>query len=313
LSQELETSVRDGFTLGAVGNCIISCPLSQYADRDDQFASTLKILGQSTVLYGNLESSILDIREFNGFPYSWDGDWALVSEPAVARDLVKMGLHVVSRANNHALDWGIEGMRETSRWLDAAGLVHAGAGENRGLAVAPRYFESAKGRIGIVSMVSTYRATTAALPTAGAAPGRPGVNALGVKRTTIFPSEVMTALARVDGMFNPKPPSEKTEPHSDRKAPVPGTPPTKLTLFENEFELGDSPAYRYKIDPVDLAEVLRSIRQGKEHSDFLIAAIHSHECWPCTFPESPAKFLSELARAALMRAPTPSSRPAFTI
>ena len=53
-----------------------------------------------------------------------------------------MGFSIVSRANNHALDWGIEGLHETSRWLDEAGIVHAGAGETRGLARAPQYFES---------------------------------------------------------------------------------------------------------------------------------------------------------------------------
>ena len=32
------------------------------------------------------------------------------------------------------MDWGLEGMRETSRWLDEAGLVYSGAGENEGIA-----------------------------------------------------------------------------------------------------------------------------------------------------------------------------------
>jgi hypothetical protein len=261
LSQELETSVRDGFTLGAVGDCITSRALSQYADRDDGFAAILKILGQSTALYGNMETSILDLREFKGYPYSWDGDWTLRADPAVAKDLAKMGFALVSRANNHALDWGIEGMRETSRWLDSDGLVHAGTGENRGLARAASYFESAKGRVAFVSMVSTYRATSAALPAAGAAPGRPGVNALAVQRITIVPPDVMTALARMKDIFNPEPPDKKTEQPSGGKTPT--GPPAKLTLFDNEFELGDAPAYRYQMDPVDLAEILRSIRQGK--------------------------------------------------
>ena len=54
-----------------------------------------------------------------------------------------MRFHVFSRANNHALDWGLEGMRESSRWLDSAGLVHAGVGESLGKARAAAYFESA--------------------------------------------------------------------------------------------------------------------------------------------------------------------------
>jgi poly-gamma-glutamate synthesis protein (capsule biosynthesis protein) len=296
LSQELETSVKDGFTLGAVGDCIISRPLSHYAERDDAFAMVLKLLAQNSVMYGNMETSILDIRDFKGYPYS-DGDWTLLAEPAVANDLVKMGFRMVSRANNHALDWGPEGMRETSRWLDAAGLVHAGVGENRGLARAARYFESDKGRVAIVSMVSTFRPTTAALPPMGAAPGRPGVDGLTLKKFTIVPANVMAALGGIERSFNPR---EEEGPSNEAEKPEKRNgPPRTLSLFENEFAVGDTPGYRYEMDKTDLAEILRSIRQGKEHADFLIATIHSHECSPCTWPSLPAAFLRDLARAAI--------------
>src|SRR5262249_13208285 len=35
-----------------------------------------------------------------------------------------------SLANNHTLDWGDEGLQETLRTLDLAGIAHAGAGRN---------------------------------------------------------------------------------------------------------------------------------------------------------------------------------------
>src|SRR5215471_17339122 len=70
LERELQTSVADGFTLAAVGDCIISRPLSQYAERDPNFASTVKILKQSDATYGNLETTIFDMREFKGYPTS---------------------------------------------------------------------------------------------------------------------------------------------------------------------------------------------------------------------------------------------------
>src|SRR3989440_12614885 len=40
-------------------------------------------------------------------------------------------------ANNHVLDWGYEGLSETLRTLDAAGVKHAGAGNDAGDAAAP--------------------------------------------------------------------------------------------------------------------------------------------------------------------------------
>jgi poly-gamma-glutamate synthesis protein (capsule biosynthesis protein) len=284
LSRELEMSVADGFKLTAVGDCIISRPLSQSMERDESFAKAIQILRDSDAAVGNLETTIVDINQFKGYPYSWDGDWTLLSEPQVAKDLATMGFDLFSRANNHAMDWGIEGMRETSRWLDDVGLIHAGSGENEGLARAARYFESKKGRIAIVSMASSFRPTTDALSTLGAAPGRPGVNALKVKKITIVTSEMMTSLNKFYQTVNPK---EEVNKQS------------KLSLFGNEFEAGKSFGYRYEMNPNDLAAIMRNIRSGKQNADFLIATIHSHETTDDSFPQQPAGFLKDLARASI--------------
>src|SRR5271165_2438584 len=152
LARELETNVPDGFTLVTVGDCIISRPLLQYAASDELFRNVVDILKRADVTYGNMETSIFDLRHFTGYPYPGPEDVSLVAVPEVAKDLAQMGFDLVSRANNHALDWGVEGMRETSHWLEAAGIAYAGVGENLGLAQAAGYFEGAKGRIGLVSM-----------------------------------------------------------------------------------------------------------------------------------------------------------------
>lgn len=67
--------------------------------------------------------------------------------------------------------------------------------------------------------------------------------------------------------------------------------------------MADSPPhFSYEMNPSDLEEILRSIRIGKRNSDFLIAAIRSHEtATPINIhvdPE-PADFLIELARATI--------------
>jgi poly-gamma-glutamate synthesis protein (capsule biosynthesis protein) len=70
-----------------------------------------------------------------------------------------------------------------------------------------------------------------------------------------------------------------------------------LDLFETRFVVGDRPGYRYQVDPLDREENLKSIRQGKQHSDFLIATIHAHEEGAgCA---EPGDFLPDLARAAI--------------
>ncbi len=288
LNAELHTSVRDGFTLTAVGDLIISRPLSQYGSREPGFKSVLDILKQGDALYGNMETSILDLRYFKGYPYSYAGDWTLSALPSVAQDLKKMGFDFVSRANNHAEDWGIEGMRETSHWLDSAGIVWAGVGEDRGLARAPAFYESDKGRIAIVSFASTFLPTAAALPPQGAAPGRPGVSALTVTQYNDVPKATMQSLAQVACQLQHK--------HC-------GQIPGELNLYMQNFKLSDSFRYEYSMDPEDQAEIYKSIREGKQNADFLVAAVHSHDCQlDCDDPSKPelaAAYLRTLAHNAI--------------
>jgi poly-gamma-glutamate synthesis protein (capsule biosynthesis protein) len=295
LAQESATSVPDGFTLAAVGDCIISRPMAQYAGRDPEFAAVMKLLQGADVTYGNMETTVLDLRTFKGYPYPGPDDVSLVSEPGVAKDLAGMGFDLMSRANNHALDWGVEGMRETSRWMDEAHLSYAGAGENRGLARAPGYFESGKGRIAIVSMATTFRPGSNALPARGAAPARPGISGLQLKKTTVVTPEVFQQVLKLrDTLF----PSLAGKESPDGAG--------KLTMFEQHFEAGSPAGYRYEMDPIDLAEILQGVRQGKQHSDFLLVTIHSHEPANFSVPDgstdqgdAPAAFLQELAHAAV--------------
>ena len=292
LARELETNVPDGFTLVTVGDCIISRPLLQYAAHDEGFRKVVEILQHADVTYGNMETSIFDIRHFRGYPYPGPDDVTLVASPEVAKDMAQMGFDLVSRANNHALDWGVEGMRETSHWLEAAGIAYAGIGENLGLAQAAGYFEGAKGRVGLVSMASTFRPGSEALPAMAAAPARPGINALTVKKAiTVSPQQMLEVVRLRNSLY----PAEK-----DSKTPE------ELTLFGNKFVLGKSFGFEYAMDPVDLAGILWGVRQGKQHADFLITSIHSHEPAGSTKPESkndfddmPAGFVRDLAHQAI--------------
>lgn len=292
LARELVTNVPGGFTLVTVGDCITSRPLLQYAARDQGLRNVVDILQRADVTYGNMETSILDLRHFNGYPYAGPGDVTLLATPGVAKDLALMGFDIVSRANNHALDWGVEGMRETSRWLESAGIAYAGVGENLGMARAAGYFDSAKGRVGLVSMASTFTPDTDALAAREAAPARPGINALNLKRTVVVSREQMNEVVRLQHMLYP---AEKDS-----------GPPDEVSLLGNKFVAGKNFGYEYAMDATELSGILRGVRQGKQHADFLIVSIHSHEPAASAkseplndFEDVPAGFLQELAHQAV--------------
>jgi poly-gamma-glutamate capsule biosynthesis protein CapA/YwtB (metallophosphatase superfamily) len=288
IEKELQASVPDGFSTIAVGDLIISRPLSQHAGAMPGFGGVLDILRGSDVTFGNLETTIFDPRTFEGAPYSWEGDWTNASVPAVAGDLKAMGFDIVGRANNHSQDWGLEGMRETARWLDDAGIAHAGAGESHRMARAPAYFESPKGRIALVSIASTFRPTSESLPPAATAPGRPGLSALHVKTTAQVPRSAVEALAKV-------------------QCSLAGTHcndvPAEGQLFGTAYREAERFSYEHTMDPDDLREIYGAIRAAQLNADFVIVAIHSHECSVgCddeNAPNGAANFLKQLAREAI--------------
>jgi poly-gamma-glutamate capsule biosynthesis protein CapA/YwtB (metallophosphatase superfamily) len=283
--RELRKAIAGDFTLAAVGDCIISRPISQAIERDGAFGAIVSLLREADVCCGNLETSIFEPDGFPGHPYSWDGDWPLASVPAVAEDLARLGFQLMARANNHALDWGIEGMRETTRRLRAAGIVGAGVGETLGAARSPRFHESAKGRIGLVSIATTYRPTTNALDVCGPVPGRPGISSLRLHQIDPVTPQDMEALRRLQPLAG-----STARPREDGE---------QLRLFGRTFAVSEHAHYVHEMDEDDLGDILRNIRQGKQSSDFLVVMLHSHEILAEGYPEQPAGFLKELARLAI--------------
>src|SRR5215467_3228903 len=81
-----------------------------------------------------------------------------------------------SLANNHTLDWGDEGLQETLRTLDSAGIAHAGAGRDASEAGRAAALDVAgKGR----ALVFSLGSPTSGVPQEWAATeDRPGVNLL---------------------------------------------------------------------------------------------------------------------------------------
>ena len=280
--RDMQPSIDEGFTLMLAGDLIPSRPLAPKLVRDPAFADVAHLLGEASLAIGNLETAIVDMRTFSGHPRTVD-DWCLVAEPAVAHDLAELAFRLVARANNHCCDWGIAGMRETSRHLDEAGIVHAGAGETLAHARAPRYVETEYGRVGLVSAYATRTwDNDAALDQFGEVPARPGLSMLRCALTVTAPKAVVAGLRDVYRKIFPG-------------SPDPGE--GDLTLLGATFTEGEATAVCYATDPADVAEILRSVRLGAQHSDLLVVSLHVHEESPGA--AQPPGFLVDLAHAAI--------------
>ncbi len=78
-------------------------------------------------------------------------------------------------ANNHVLDWGYDGLLETLRTLDAAGIAHAGAATDAEDAMRPAVWDTTDGRL----LLFSFGSTTSGIPEDWRATSiSPGVNLL---------------------------------------------------------------------------------------------------------------------------------------
>ncbi|MEY9981463.1 poly-gamma-glutamate capsule biosynthesis protein CapA/YwtB (metallophosphatase superfamily) [Bradyrhizobium yuanmingense] len=265
----IATNVANGFTLVAVGDLIVARPLTK--SQDPEFAAIVKIFHDADVTFGNLETNIIDIRSFNGSPQAEYGGAYHVSLPEVGCDLKAMGFNMLSRANNHSFDWGVEGMRETSRMLDQNGIIHAGVGENLAQAGAARFLETARGRVALVSFAATFTPLSRASDSAGEAPGRPGVNSLRLAENIVVSPEMLESLRSIRNAL-PHPWGGHQDPDRVVLAGI-----TSGVTCKADHK----PGYSYDADSRDVAEILRNVRRGKQFADFCIVTNHGHEpgCW----------------------------------
>jgi len=286
--EPLRLGVSNGFSFAAVGDLIQTQPVATATTRG--LAEAIALLQSATVAFGNFESSAIDMRSFTGYPQAEFGGLWVRSEPAVIADQKRMGFDIVARANNHSTDWGLEGMRETDRRLDRAGIVHAGTGEHRAAARAARYFTTPEGTVGLVSMASSFTPISRSMDPVNEAPGRPGISALRLTRRVMVSPAMLRSLRQIyaaqpEGSF--RPPADSS--------------PTDLALFGVRYRssptIKDRVAFSFEADSNDLREIMAGIRQGKRNADFVVATIHAHE--PGNWSDQPADFLPGLAHAAI--------------
>ena len=141
--------------LALTGDVIHTRRLAPLAETDAGLAAIVGLLRGADATFGNLEIAIAERDDPDAWVWSTHEDWAIAGEPHAIEDLRALGFTIVGRANNHAMDRGPAGLRTTGRLLDAAGIVHAGAGEDLARARAPRFLETPRGRIALVSATTS--------------------------------------------------------------------------------------------------------------------------------------------------------------
>lgn len=117
-------------------------------------------------------------------------------DPIVLDCLREMGFNLLSLSNNHALDLGQAGLRETREEVARRGFGFAGTGANLAEALAPGFIDTPAGRVGLIGLASG--ALGQLTPDTWAAPEHSGVNFLEQRKDgTLNPEHVSRILESV--------------------------------------------------------------------------------------------------------------------
>jgi poly-gamma-glutamate synthesis protein (capsule biosynthesis protein) len=109
--------------------------------------------------------------------------------PGAAQVLRAAGIRCVSLANNHTLDFAEEGLLDTLRHLDSAGIQHLGAGANLAEAEAPTIVDVAGLKVGLIAFTDDP-------PESAAGPENPGTNYLNIATDPATRARVARAAAK---------------------------------------------------------------------------------------------------------------------
>jgi len=263
-------------TFALTGDAIITQRLSPF--EEPEYLSMIELIRNADVAFTNLEMLFHTYEE--GYPATHSGGTWMAAEPYIAGELVWAGFDLVSRANNHTMDYGAGGLRATTKALEAVGLVHAGAGENLAQARGAAYLESVGGRVALISVASSFSDEDRAGPQRSDIRGRPGLSPIRYTTTYAVSRASLQKLREVTEEIGYR------VPEGDR-----------IRFMGEEFVVGDPPGQRTAPHEGDLSEILATVRDARRQADWVVVTGHTHEGGKSR--EVPADFLVTFARAAI--------------
>ncbi len=309
LASQPALQVADGFTFAAGGDLI--GPNNTLAGATDaRLQAVARHFLDADLGFANMEGSLFDLAGFKGWQAPETGGGYPIAPAAVAKDLRSLGITVVSKANNHATDWGAEGLVATLASLRAAGVAEAGAGTTLSQARAPVYLDTRRGVAALVDTAATFPPMSVACPPPNArygpsARGCPGISALHVREVHLLPRAQFDELRSVLSGLRVTSPAQSWSGELD--SVLAGQGKGDLFVGDTVFRGASSRGLTWEMDPDDFRAVIAGVRAARQHANFVLFSIHAHEITPYQDPSQgddnatarPASFEPILAHAAI--------------
>jgi poly-gamma-glutamate capsule biosynthesis protein CapA/YwtB (metallophosphatase superfamily) len=280
LPAPVPATVKDGFRLVTLGDLLYWRPVR--AQIDSGMDAALRIVRDADFATANLEGTFFDLRTKRIAPR--EGGILMVGAPNLADDIKHLGVRLVSKANNHTVDWGIAGMNENRRLLEAAGLPYAGVGDNRQAARAATFVDVQKGRVAVVSAASSFTAGSIPMDEDAEIPPRAGISVLRTTSVHTVTAKEMAVLEQMDAVRKAAGlmiTGNTGGRGGGGRGAAPGSDganaPKELTLLGQTYRLGERSGWTWSMNKLDHFEILKEVRSAKKLADLVIFTIHAHE------------------------------------
>ena len=268
----LYQSEKGDFAIALAGDTMLTRRLTPF--KEERFLALREILRSSDAAFVNLEGTVHEWNE--GTPGITQGTF-MTTEPRLLDDLQWLGVNLVSCANNHAFDYGEDGVLANLRHLDAARITHAGTGRNLAEARAPAYLDTVNGRVGLVAATATFRPWNQAGEQRPDLRGRPGVNPLGFQTTYRVDAPAFDQLTRISRELGFEKSQERARKHFYSDKEIPDSQSAELSLLGHRYLRSDHFAIETKAIERDLQDNLRWIHEARRQCDWLVVSVHCHE------------------------------------
>jgi len=275
LPQPVPATVKDGFRLVTLGDLLYWRPVR--AQIDSGMDAALRIVRDADFATANLEGTFFDLKT-NHIPPHENGI-LMPGSPDLGEDIENLGVRLVSKANNHTVDWGVEGMNATRRLLEAAHLPYAGVGDNRQAARMATFVDLPKGRVGVVAAASSHQEGAIPLDQDADVAARPGMSVLRTTSVHTVTAKDMAVLERMDSVRSAAGLTigGNAGGRGGGRGGADATGAKELTLLGQTYRLGNRTGWTWSMNKLDEFEILREVRSAKKLADLVIFTIHAHE------------------------------------
>ncbi|MCR4719386.1 MAG: CapA family protein [Firmicutes bacterium] len=270
----------------AVGDCAIQKNLPKYYDGFDKIK---KYINRGDVRFFNLETTVCE----NCYPAKHSGGTWLRTDKSKLWDMHEFGFNVTTPANNHCMDFSMNGFLQTIDNIKDAGFLSSGGGRNLAEATRPAYIDTPNGRAAVISCTTDYSPGAEAGEQSRDFSGRPGINPLTVSKVVYVGKDDIEKLFEIAEKTHLNAYSKIMQKEGYAAAPK----ENELDFDGTKFRIGN-PETKFEISENDIDRIKTAIKDASFQADIILVSVHSHKIEGDS-KEYVSEFLKEFAHICI--------------